>query len=532
MNLAQALSILSKSSPYAVSTDNKNLHSTELDEIKKYLYIDTDIEKEFVRELKRLSYGKKTLIFLCGSSGDGKSEILTKYKAEFTARADFHLDATHSFRPGDSAIQTLNEKFSEFDLGSRSLVVGINTGMLGNYREEGSNADIVASIRHFLDKEYDSIPENHVYLDFEDYPKFSMEVDGHTSKFAKQLFQKITASDDKNLIRVFYDRETQSASPDRRLCVNYALLAIDEVQDVIIDILFKVRLKRDQFLTARSLLDFIHHLLTGPRYLFDNLFSGGENELTRKITELDPVNSRTKDIDKFILAQSLKLPDSEFEQFQNDAKVRFGIRRDTKPHSYLRLFYLIRKLDFSNNYHRTFTKDFSEDLISRYSELWHLHSGYDGTPEQKEVLRTFYRHTAIAAIHKYNNRNASFLEKDKFFISNHNDYLLASEVELTADIKSIQADKNKNSSHFNAYFKVGDKRISIPTNINLLDLMQRIVSGYRPNKHDKNTVVLLDELVDEISMIASKSNVLYVLNKSGQKYKIKNIDDDFEVSRT
>ena len=61
--------------------------------------------------------------------------------------------------------------------------------------------------------------------------------------------------------------------------------------------------------------------------------------------------------------------------------------------------------------------------------------------------------------------------------------------------------------------------------------MQRIVAGYRPNKHDKNTVVLLDELVDEIADIANSENTLYIVGKGQQQYKVTNVDDeDFEVS--
>jgi DNA phosphorothioation-dependent restriction protein DptF len=62
--------------------------------------------------------------------------------------------------------------------------------------------------------------------------------------------------------------------------------------------------------------------------------------------------------------------------------------------------------------------------------------------------------------------------------------------------------------------------------------MEDIVNGYRPNKHDKNTVVLLDELVDQISDIATSSNTLVIV-KNDKRYTVKNIDDeDIEVSGT
>lgn len=522
-----ALSVMSKSSPYAVSTDRNTALSTDLDAVKQYLYVKTDIETDFETELKKLSLTDKKIIFLCGSSGDGKSEILTKFNVKYASRADFHLDATHSFRPSDSAIETLDELFANFESATKPLVVGINIGMLGNYAQEGAASSITESIKAFLDKK--PTPENHVYLDFENYPKFTLEIDGHTSKFAKELLQKITAKDE-NLIRQHFDVEMRKQNPDKRLCANYQLLEREEVQDVIVDLLFKARLMKDQFLTARALLDFIFHLLAGPGYLFDNLFKKSDNELTNIISDFDPSIKRTQRIDKFILSHSLQLPDTDFDNYKTTL-ADLGIRRGQNAESYLRLFYILRKSDYGNEYHKQFANDFDESLIDRYSEIWHLHTGFDSSPEQKEKLRYFYRQTAITAIHKYNNRNAPKLAKGEFFISEHNGYFLASSLELKADVKAIKNNVDQNTSFFTVKFRVGDKTLSLMVNINLLNLMQRIVAGYRPNKHDKNTVVLLDELVDEISAIANNADTLYIVGKGRQKYKVTNIDDeDFEVS--
>ena len=94
----------------------------------------------------------KEIVFLCGSSGDGKSEILTRCFSEFEQKYDFHLDATHSFAPNQSAIQALDEKFDDHNSGSKPLVLGINIGMLANYSNEGAerHQEIKSSIDHFL----------------------------------------------------------------------------------------------------------------------------------------------------------------------------------------------------------------------------------------------------------------------------------------------------------------------------------------------------------------------------------------------
>lgn len=204
IDLRSAFSVMSKSSPYAVSTERDSTISTDLDAVKKYLYVQTDIEADFVKQLKGLSSTDKKIFFLCGSSGDGKSEILTKYKKEYQNRADLHLDATHSFRPSDSAIETLDELFTEFNTTPKPLVVGINTGMLGNYAEEGAVTEVTSSIKAFLEKQPTS--ENHIFLDFEDYPKFTLEIDGHTSKFAKDQLLAREGEKDLNIDLLFKAR--------------------------------------------------------------------------------------------------------------------------------------------------------------------------------------------------------------------------------------------------------------------------------------------------------------------------------------
>jgi len=96
VRLREGLSTLSKSSPYAVTT-NLRADFPEFDALKEYLFVETDIERVFKKQIQSL--GPDQILFLCGSSGDGKSEILTRYNQQYSNSIDFHLDATHSFQP-------------------------------------------------------------------------------------------------------------------------------------------------------------------------------------------------------------------------------------------------------------------------------------------------------------------------------------------------------------------------------------------------------------------------------------------------
>lgn len=534
MRLRDVLGVLAKASPYAVKTVRELSATDQLDAVKQYLYIETDIENDFHNQLKSLHFGQKKIIFLCGSSGDGKSEILTRYAKLFEHKAHFHLDATHSFNPQETAIQRLDKIFADYESNNLALVVGINTGMLGNYSEDGSNDKVKSAIKAFLQKS--SSTDEFVFLDFEQYPKFKLESHRYSSKFTEQLLQRITAEND-NIIRQYYDVElARGGDTDTVLCQNYWLLSIPSVQRIVVESLFKARLMKDQFLTARALLDFVYHLFAGDNYLSENLFTCGESEIVAKIADFDPALLRTKAIDQFVLSHTLKIEDPDFEAFKQALRTKgFDNRKLRSPESNIRLFYLLQHEDIGNNYHHRFKADFNDSLLDKYATIWRLHN----SPEQEDAkleLRLFYRDVLLAAISKYNNRNAPQLGKDELLLTTRGGCNIAAHVDVKQDNTAIKQNAAAGFEHvgyFYACLKVDEQPLrQLAVNINLLGLLFRICEGYQPNKHDKNAVVLLDELVEELHDFASKTKVLFILQ--GQtRYRLYNAEgngSELEVS--
>ena len=189
LTLREVLSVLSKSSPYAVSTERSDTSQNLLDEIKSYLYIQMPIETAVNKAISSFGANDKKVLFLCGSSGDGKSELLTRAKIKHGKRVQFHLDATHSFDPKENAIQTLDKVFNLFETASAPLVVGINTGMLGNYAEAGSNKFFKNETKNYLENKENT--DGITFINFEDYPKFQIDEVGYTSEFAQKLLEQL-----------------------------------------------------------------------------------------------------------------------------------------------------------------------------------------------------------------------------------------------------------------------------------------------------------------------------------------------------
>ena len=111
MDFEDLIETLSKGSASAVTTLESNVAA--LNALKEYLYVQTPVEQALRTELDR-NLKRPRVIFVCGSSGDGKSELFRRIYASYGTKVRFHLDATHSFDSPTGCVQTLDELFSAF----------------------------------------------------------------------------------------------------------------------------------------------------------------------------------------------------------------------------------------------------------------------------------------------------------------------------------------------------------------------------------------------------------------------------------
>ena len=542
ITLRKALGVLAKSSSFSVTTVTHR-QKDEFDQLKEQLFVKQEIETELQRYLDVAKPGE--IIFLCGSSGDGKSEILTRCKSNprYQQRFSFHLDATHSFAPRQSAIDALNDLFSNHHQYSSPLLIGINTGMLANFAREGAECHLAirTAIDSFLSADQEeSRPyrSGHCsFFDFEHYPKFQFNEKKHYSSVIKKLLDNLHRNDDSNLFQFIF-RHDETVNPELKEVANYKLLCLPGVQDVLITQLFKARLIKDQFVTTRTLLDFLHHLLMGPGYLFDNLFTGAENDLIKKVSDFDPARLHTYEIDQFILRYELGLVDPELDDFLAalaPLHIRFD-RQCVNPGdaaSLIRLFWLLQDESLGNNYHQKFSVFFNESLFEHYSEIWHLHKNYIADSEQKKALNRFYTSELIAGIQRYANRKAPELsmQKEEFFLGEYGGVKITAPVELKPDWEAI---RNKNTAHptgFDVHLKVGQNSLlPVRIGLNLFELLNKLNNGYRPNKYDKNAIVLLDEIVDLITEQAKSSSEIKFYAGGRRVYRAKADDDMITIS--
>jgi len=499
------LDTLARSSAQAVTTLGHG--QKEEDELKEYLYVENDIEKDF-KGLLDSSPTPDSIIFLCGSSGDGKSEILKRHYQRYSDEFHFHLDATHAFRPDQNAIDALDQLFDVHRRSEKPLVVGINVGMLFNYSAQGDDRheEIKNTIDAYLQSGEESLP-SYKFLNFEKYPKFSIE-DGKTgSAFISELIERVVAPSETNPLYLAY-RDAVETSRDQRT-VNYQLLQHESVRERIVQLLLFTRLRFDQFLSSRALLDFIHHLISGPGLLFDNLFVLGNNDLSDVISHFDPCTIRSRRIDQLLIQYPLGVNEQAFDNFQEDVLSNLDIQ-GIDAASWLRFFYLFQQVEIGNNFHQTFAEDFQQPLYDRYIEIWQLHAAYEGDVEHRKQLRKFYQDELVAALMRFGNRlEPSLTERKHMFLCNRNGVFVSAKADVRPDFKKIENELFENIHEFPICLKVGGKAVRLfHVNVRFLELIFKINNGYRPNKHDKNTIVILEEIIDDVTKAIVKSDRL------------------------
>lgn len=519
MNFQELLGTLAKSSAQAVSTLKKSSDEVEL--LRSYLYVETEIEARFVDALNSSS-SNDTILFLCGSSGDGKSEILRRHYDAYSERYRFHLDATHSFKPDQNAVEALNQLFDEHNVSGQPLVVGINIGMMFNFQNTGGerHTAIKEAIGRFIKGEREV--GNYRFLSFEDYPKFSLKEGQVGSEFISELLAKVTAKNHDNPLYAAYLSDQNNHQKIEHQ--NYQILQEESVQKLIVRTLLYVRLKYDQFFSTRSILDFIHNLIGGNSILFDNLFSSDYGGLSESLSNLDPCLRRSQKIDEFVVQRSLNIDDKAFEDFKTEYQCRYGLI-DMSPSSWIRAFYVLQGLDIGNNYHKRFSSDFENTLFEEYIHIWQLHNSL----LDKKKLRDFYDKTLIASLVKFSNRLVPRLVGDGLYLAERNGVTISTKVRVSLDSKSLVGENSEKIHCFYAAIKIGEHCITpFPITVSFLELAERIMAGYRPNRHDKNTIVILEEVVEEVTRVALKTETLY-FHRGSEKWALLIEDDELIV---
>lgn len=540
------------------SVENEN----NLNNFKNYIHVDRSIQTEFIDELERVADEDSShLVMLCGSVGDGKSHMLAYLKThrpDLFNKFTIHGDATESYFTNKNDEDTLSEVLSSFndeniESSYEKLILAINLGILNNFLESDYSKNEYTKLKQIIEEanifDSDVISQNIIqdkvsFITFSDYNLFELNGDYDSnyvsSVYISAILDKITSSDYYN--NPFYraylmDKEIGYFSP---VIYNYEMLCDKEVQKVLIDYIIRVFVEHKKIISTRDLFNAIYELIVPPElieytsentindfvdYLLPNmLFSNiGRSKLLKFLSHYDPTTSRSEKLDNFI--------------------IKFNTSSDLR--------------NILDEYYDTSRLEFLEDYFKEYHDL------LEGDPSGKQYLiKTLIR---LAIFYGKSNFKRDFIDEDyltylkylySYNIQNHSqyqnlfldikkaifnlkgsfkkDYICIDELEsfkVSKELKlkyypdSFVEDIEKLSNRFKTsirvYFSVPQNKNKIPLEVDypLYSAICKLNKGYKPNKFERETLVLFEEFINSLVNETSSDDLF-----------IKNIDNGAEFT--
>lgn len=259
----------------------------KFDEFKEYMHITRTAEEDLKNILRAVNRcGKKTLVLLCGSAGDGKSHLLSYLRNSDSEKLIenyvVYNDATESSAPSKTATETLNEllvpfRDSNLEAPGKNVILAINLGVLSNFIES-EYANEFSWLRSYVERSYiltaqvnnnDFDEASHFqHVSFSDYHMFSLTKAGVHAGYIEDIFDKVFCRNKENL---FYDSYINHCSncPLAQKCpvkMNYEYLMDVKRQKYVAELLIETIIQDKVILTTREILNFIYDILVAQNF--------------------------------------------------------------------------------------------------------------------------------------------------------------------------------------------------------------------------------------------------------------------------
>ncbi len=259
------------------------------DPFKVYIHVTRTAEEDLKNILRQVNAsGKKNLILLCGSAGDGKSHLLSYLKNSDEEKLlegyTIYNDATESNSPSKTAIETLDELLDSFkdvnlEQSGKNIILAINLGVLSNFIES-EYGEPYWNLKSYVEKcniltskvndnGFDS-RSHFQYVSFSDYHMYSLTEQGAHAGYIEDILDKVFGHNKGN---VFYDsyKNDCSSCPLSKKCpvkTNYEFMMQKSRQRFVANLLVKTVIQDKMVLTTREILNFIYDILVANNFSF------------------------------------------------------------------------------------------------------------------------------------------------------------------------------------------------------------------------------------------------------------------------
>lgn len=261
----------------------------KFDGFKEYMHVSRSAEKDLKSILRAVNNsGKKTLVLLCGSAGDGKSHLLSYLRNSDSEKLInnyvVYNDATESSSPSKTAIETLNELLSAFkdcnlDSPGKNVILAINLGVLSNFTESEYGYGF-SRLRSYVENSYiltSQVNRNDFdeasyfqHVSFSDYHMFSLTEEGIHAGYIENILDKVFCQKEENFFYHSYINDCSNCPLVQKCPVklNYEYLMDVKHQKYVAELLIETIIQAKVIITTREILNFIYDILVAQNFSF------------------------------------------------------------------------------------------------------------------------------------------------------------------------------------------------------------------------------------------------------------------------
>ena len=267
-------------------------------DFKKYMHISRNVEEELIEILHKIEVsGRKSLVLLCGSAGDGKSHLLSYLKNDLKLldNSVVYNDATESSAPSKTAIETLSEALQGFsdknlDQPGKNFILAINLGVLSNF-VESTYGEAFKQLREYvinsniltnqLDEKGYEKNSAFQHVSFSDYHMYNLTMYGINPEYVERILEKIFHM---GLENPFYDAYNKCKEcPLSKKCPvkhNYEFFTNEKNRKYVANTLVEVIIKDKEILTTREILNYIYDIVVAQNFNHKKIAQSLTNEVS------------------------------------------------------------------------------------------------------------------------------------------------------------------------------------------------------------------------------------------------------------
>ncbi|OCS87291.1 DNA phosphorothioation-dependent restriction protein DptF [Caryophanon latum] len=524
-------------------------------EFKKYLHIKRPIQEQVERTLiSRNEEKRSNLILLCGSVGDGKSHLLAylnETQPDLIKDYKIYNDATESFSPNKTALQTLEELFKNFsdqhfEEQEEKVIIAINLGVLHNFINHNHEHYTYEKLKAFItesqifEQKVLTNYSNDVFdlISFADYQVFELVPGGTESSYLTTLIKKICVQTEDNPFYLAYSKDIEEGRTSI-LHENYMFLSNVFVQKQIVNLVIQAILQFKISVSSRHFLNFIADLLIPNdfnhegqlneydrlKYSLPNILfnSQGRSQLLDVIARLNPIHSRNETIDTLLVSLNTLsdwrnlIEERIHEEHAKRWLLPFSNGSETIKESFeLFVENLVAILYLTDSH---FAENLKNPVYQKYVEYV-----YAFNKCEMSLIKEFYRNLKQAIFNWKGTPLTDYIYLNRL----DNELATAQKLKLNAKTNHLESSKLMNLHSFKPFITVkyaDDANVRaefLEVDYSLYELLTKVVNGYRPNKKDAEDATTFVEFLEKIMLFGEKSKeLIFDFIEENVKYSLK-----------